>query len=166
MSQLAKWFLIYTKPRQEQCAKDNLERQSYECFLPLISVQKIKLGKCVEAEECLFPRYLFIHLIVGVSNFSPIRSTKGVSHLVRFAGIPTQVPDYLIEALRSRPVQQETLFSPGDQLKAIAGPFAGLDAEFVKLHQNKNGEVRAMVLLDFLAKQQRVSLPLSDLQSA
>ena len=162
--EMGKWFLLYTKPRQEQVAKENLERQGYECFLPLINVQKIRSGKCIEETESLFPRYMFIHLVEGLSNFGPIRSTKGVSGLVTFAGVPAQVPDQLIEALRQEPQLHEELFQPGEQVKVVAGPFMGFEAECIKLQKMKDGEMRALVLLDFLSKKQRVSMPLVELQ--
>lgn len=72
-----KWFVVYTQPRQEFRALENLQRQDYECFLPLIKVQKIRVGKCIDVTESLFPRYFFIRLFEGVSNFAPIRSTRG-----------------------------------------------------------------------------------------
>ena len=34
--------------------------------------------------EPVFPRYLFVRLDFGVTNLAPIRSTLGVSDLVRF----------------------------------------------------------------------------------
>jgi transcriptional antiterminator RfaH len=161
---LGHWFLVYTKPRQEQCAKENLERQAYECFLPLIKVQKIRAGKCIEETESLFPRYMFIRLIEGLSNFGPIRSTKGVSGLVKFSGVPARVPDQLIETLQQEPQLHEELFQPGDPIKVVAGPFMGFEAECIKLQKMKDGEMRALVLLDFLSKKQRVSMPLTELQ--
>ena len=30
------WYLIQAKPKSEQLAKENLERQGYETYLPLI----------------------------------------------------------------------------------------------------------------------------------
>lgn len=158
------WYLLYTKPRQEQIAKENLERQSYECFLPLINVQKIRAGKCIEETESLFPRYMFIRLIEGLSNFGPIRSTKGVSGLVKFSGVPARVPTQLVERLQQGPLLHEELFQPGDQIKVVAGPFMGFEAECIKLQKMKDGEMRALVLLDFLSKKQRVSMPLAELQ--
>ncbi len=159
-----KWFVVHTKPRQEFCALENLKRQGYECFLPLIQMQKIRGGKCIEEIESLFPRYLFIRLIEGVSNFSPIRSTRGVAGLVRFSGVPACVSDQLIEELRRVPHEAESLFNPGDRLEVTSGPFAGIGAECVELLKIKNGEIRAMVLLEFLSKLQRVSIPVAELK--
>lgn len=162
----AKWYVVHTKPRQEMIALENLERQQYECFLPLIKVEKIKAGKCTEVLESLFPRYMFIRLIEGQSNFSPIRSTKGVNGLVKFASVPAAVPDQLIESLRDEPLLEQSLFTPGEAVKVVAGPFSGFEAEYLQLTKMADGEMRAMVLLEFLSKMQRVAIPLVELQKA
>ena len=51
------WFLIYTKPRQEERAKENLENQGFETFLPMIAFEKIKQPKLYSLKP-MFPRYL------------------------------------------------------------------------------------------------------------
>ena len=36
-----RWYVIHAKPRQEARALENLERQGYEAWLPMLTVQKI-----------------------------------------------------------------------------------------------------------------------------
>ena len=90
------WYLIYTKPRSGQQARRNLADQGFETYLPLFHsiVQK---GARVKA---LFPNYLFINLDEKIDNWSPIRSTPGVSRLVRFGPMPAKVPDSFIKILQ------------------------------------------------------------------
>ncbi len=85
------WYLIYTKPRQERYARENLERQGYEVYLPLMKDRRRRKGRYVEIVDALFPRYLFIHLDQDTDNWSPIRSTFGVSGLVYFGFKPARV---------------------------------------------------------------------------
>ena len=54
------WYLVHTKPRQGKCAQENLERQGYECYLPVFPKEKLRQSSVVVANEPLFPRYLFI----------------------------------------------------------------------------------------------------------
>lgn len=162
----ARWYVVHTKPRQETCALEQLARQGYDCFLPMMSVQKIRRGKWIEETECLFRRYLFIRLIAGQSNFSPIRSTRGVSGLVRFGNLPAVVPDEVIHALRMMPVREEALFQAGDAVTIAEGALAGLGAEFVALKQMPDGEMRALVLLELLSKLQQIAVPVSVLRRA
>ena len=39
------WYVVHTKPRQEDKALLNLERQGYRCYLPRLTVEKIRRGK-------------------------------------------------------------------------------------------------------------------------
>ena len=163
---MGQWYVVHTKPRQEACAQENLARQGYDCFLPMMTVQKIRRGKWVEEAECLFRRYLFIRLIAGQSNFAPIRSTRGVSGLVRFGTTPAVVPDAVVEALRTMPLQDRPMFNAGDAVTITAGAFAGVAAEFVALKQMPDGEMRALVLLELLSKMQKIAVPASALRLA
>ena len=80
------WFLIYTKPRQEERAKENLENQGFETFLPMIAYEKIKQPKLYSLKP-LFPRYLFTQFNKEKNNWVHIKSTRGVSHIVGLAKI-------------------------------------------------------------------------------
>ena len=72
---MSNWHLIYIKIHQECVALENLERQGFECFLPLIHVEKLRWGTLKIVQEALFPRYLFIQLGTGLESksWTPIR---------------------------------------------------------------------------------------------
>ena len=148
------WYLIHTKPRQEQRALLNLERQGYVCYLPTIAVERLRGGAVTVLQEPLFSRYLFIELSSSQSgqSWAPIRSTQGVSRLVTFGSEPARVDAQLIDALRARSAQLQEqparLFKAGDAVQVIDGPFAGLQA----IYQMTDGERRAMVLIELLGK--------------
>jgi hypothetical protein len=80
------WYLVHTKPRQEEIALANLERQGYECYLPQMRIERVRRRKAEVTTEPMFPRYLFIRLDSSDQgkSWSPIRSTLGVSQLVHF----------------------------------------------------------------------------------
>jgi len=154
------WYLIHTKPRQERRALENLERQGFPCYLPMFPVQKIRRAKLTTVEESLFPRYLFIQLDIGPKglDWGPIRSTMGVSRLVKFGSEAAKVDENIINFLRERETtfreEPTEHFTPGERLTVIEGPFAGLDAVF----QIADGEKRVIVLIEMLARQVRVAL--------
>lgn len=162
------WFLIHTKPRQEVIALENLERQDYPCYLPMLPTEKLRQGKLITLQEPLFPRYLFIQLGQGTTSqsWSPIRSTRGVSRLVSFGNEPARVPTDLVELLRSNdaewPQEVRALFKSGDRVKILEGPFVGLDA----IYQMKVGENRVMVLIELMSKSTRLMLQVNQLQKA
>ena len=81
----------------------------------------------------MFPRYLFVSMNNdGSQNLSLIRSTKGVSSLVNFAGSPASLDDKVIKRLKTILKQGliERAFSEGDKIEIFDGPFKGLEAFF------------------------------------
>ncbi|MGV8935015.1 MAG: transcription/translation regulatory transformer protein RfaH [Gallionellaceae bacterium] len=161
-----RWYVIYTKPRQEQRALLNLDQQGYECYLPLITIEKLHRSKLSLVDEPLFARYLFIHLNTGQAgkSWGPIRSTKGVSRLVAFGAEPAVVDDQLIHILQAREslllTQPQRLFESGERVLVTGGPFAGLEA----IYQISDGESRAMVLIELLSKFSRLNIPAASLR--
>ena len=146
------WYVVHTKIRQEALAMTNLNRQGFECYIPMIKMEKLRRHKATLVEEPMFPRYLFIRLDSGGSgpSWSPIRSTLGVSQLVRFGGQPALVDSKLIELLRTREQvgQPERLFKSGEKVVVADGPFAGIEAIF----KTADAESRSMILLEMLSK--------------
>ena len=139
------WYLLYTKSQQEETARINLERQGYECYLPLMHVEKIRRRKIEIVTEPMFPRYLFIRLgsdDQGVS-WSPIRSTVGVSQLVRFGNQAAEVDDELVELLHSKEhaCSKKDLFTRGDSVVVAEGLFAGVEAIF----QTTDSKYRSLI---------------------
>jgi len=161
------WYLIHTKPRQEKLAQENLERQEYICYLPLLPTEKLHRGKLVVSAEPLFPRYLFIRLDKGDSakSWSPIRSTKGVSRLVTFGSEPALVSDALIELLKSieaSPRQPQPLFAPGERVRLTGGAFSGVEG----IYQMSDGESRVMVLIEVLSRPVQMQVSPGDVSKA
>ena len=146
------WYVVHTKVRQEALAMTNLNRQGFECYMPMIKLEKIRQRKTATVAEPMFPRYLFIRLDTSGSgqSWSPIRSTLGVSQLVRFGGQPAVVDSKLIELLRTREQvgQPERLFKSGEKVVVADGPFAGIEAIF----KATDAESRSMILLEMLSK--------------
>ena len=149
------WYAIHSKPRQEERALDNLQRQGFEAWLPMLTVEKVLRGKLANVTEPMFSRYLFIRLDMEHTNWTPIRSTLGVSRLVSFGNRPAPMSDDLIQALRDMPERApEKLLQQGQAVRVIDGPLKGLEA----VYQQSDGELRAMVLVDLMSKQHLVSV--------
>ena len=157
------WYAIHSKPRQEERALENLQRQGFEAWLPMLTVEKVLRSKLVQVIEPMFSRYLFIRFDTEQTNWSPIRSTLGVSKLVSFGNRPAVVADELIEALQQLPEQApQRLIQPGQQVKIVSGPLRGLEG----IYQQADGELRAMVLIELLNKQHRIVTDMQDLRPA
>lgn len=153
------WYLVHTKIKQEKVALENLERQDYECFLPVVKVERVRRKALVIVEEPLFPRYLFIHLDDSLQSKSwgPIRSSVGVTRLVKFGLYPAKIDAEIVQSIRARVMTNDCVrphFTPGQTVVVNTGPFAGVEAIF----QCAEGKDRVLVLLQMLGKP--LSLPI------
>ena len=159
------WYLVYTKPQQESLAAVNLENQGYQIYVPMIRNARRKLGRRIIRIEPMFPRYLFIYLDTQTDNWAPIRSTIGVSGLVKFGPYPSPVSDQLIALIKQRDdsegVQDIPLyeFTPGQQVRIEEGPFEGYEGLLLA----KTGQERVVVLLDIVGKQAKARVKISAL---
>ena len=162
------WYLVYTKPRQEVLAQENLVRQGYGVYLPKVRLMRRRRGKQEAVVEPLFPRYLFIHLDTQSDNWAPIRSTFGVASLVRFGSEPAQVPDELVAHLKAQEGQEglhewaEVKLKVGDRVRVAEGPLKGVEGILLA----KSGQERVMLLLEMLGKEVRTHLTVSQIESA
>lgn len=168
MSRNRSWYLVYTKPRQENLAQENLERQGYVTYLPRIYQARRRNGRHIKTIEAFFPRYLFIKLDTETDNWAPIRSTIGVSKMVRFDGIPAVVPEQLIQSLQSNDDEdgiqnlvQKNLIR-GDKVTIIDGPLAGYQG----IYQQQNSAERVAVLVDLVGKNTLLNISVHDVQIA
>ena len=155
------WHLIYTKPRQEKTAQMHLLRQGYSIYLPFVRRRQYRQDCYQIIIEPMFPRYLFIHLNETTDNWGPIRSTRGVSSLVKFGGMPAKVPNDLIDFLKqtenkeSVPFSDSPEFKEGEPVCVLNGVMVGYKGIVTATSSAK----RVTVLLDIIGRSTRVELP-------
>jgi len=149
----SKWLLVYTKAREEERAKKNLENQGFKTFLPMIAYEKISQAKSISLEP-MFPRYLFIMINKERDNWARIKSTRGVSHLVVFGDKFAEVPNSIVKFLKSRVDDNDTVkqkvtkqkFQKGDKLIIKQGVLKGKSATFLSI----TGKERVRILLKLM----------------
>jgi transcriptional antiterminator RfaH len=156
----ARWYLIQTKPRQEARAEEHLQRQLFECYRPLKAAEKKRGSRAAPVEE-LFPGYLFIRMNQTHDNWYPIRSTRGVARIVTFGGLPVPVQDVLIDQIRQRlqAPAPKVQFQEGEAVRITAEGFNDVEAIFLAA----DGDERAVILLNLLQREQKVTLPVTSL---
>lgn len=155
------WYAIQYKPAQGDRALENLQNQGAHCFYPKITVERIRGGKRTARPEPLFPGYLFIRLHSADPLWSKLRSTRGVQRVVGFGGQPLAIEDAVIDYIRDSlvAVEKQGGLKKGEPVQIQDGPFKGVEAVF----QSYDGDERAIVLVNFMQKQQAVRVPLRDL---
>ena len=167
-SEMHAWYLIYSKSQQERIALENLERQGYTAYLPLMRVRRRRQGRYVRRVEPMFPRYLFIRLSESRDNWGPIRSTIGVANMVRFGTRPARVPDELLVAMKAREDEsglqrsEAPELQPGDRVRIVEGVMAGYEAIF----ELKSGRERVSLLLEIANTTARVHVNFRDVEPA
>lgn len=86
------WYLLYCKRGQLQRAQEHLERQSVNCLMPTIALEKIIRGKRTMVSEPLFPNYLFIEFDPEVIHTTTIAPPAGLTTSCALAPCPLSFP--------------------------------------------------------------------------
>ena len=152
MRSMRNWYLIKTKPRQENVAIKNLENQEYSTYCPIAQIDNKYVA--------LFPGYIFIQLDDKTQNWSPINSTKGVSNFVRFGLNFAKVPDNVIEFIKANQLNTiEKLknlnkFKLGDKVQITDGVFKNCVAIFKSFKSDE----RVILLMNILGQQQAINI--------
>ena len=163
--QTSKWLLVYTKAKEEQRAKTNLENQGFQTFLPMIAFVKMNRSKSTTVEP-MFPRYLFIKLNLEKDNWTLIKSTRGVSHIVVFGQRFAEIPNKVIVYLRSKADENDIVrleikrqeFHKGEKIVVKTGAFKRKEATFL----SKKSKERVRILLRFVNRLITAEIPASD----
>lgn len=153
------WYVAYTKARKETLAQDNLLRQGYLVRLPLI--RRVIRRKIIL--QPLFPRYLFFRTVTDRQSLSPVRSTLGISSIVRFGMELAVLSDARCDAIMdfARAQQRggvEALLDiqgirTGQKVLVNWGAFAGLEGLVSGIAKD-----RVLVLMNLLGKEQTLKI--------
>lgn len=159
MYQSGQWYLVQCKPRESFRAEMHLINQNYTCFHPTYPIKRKVAGRMQVTIAPLFPHYLFV-LLSEIDNWSAIRSTRGVSKMVRFNGVPASLDHHLIEQLQRHCARlngeaPEPIYKIGDRVIVTDGCFKELEAVVTAT----SGEERVTLLLNLFNRPQYVELP-------
>ena len=154
-TETAHWYLLQTKFKQENKAAHELQQQNISVFLPLYKLEKMVKGNKVVKEEPLFSRYLFAWLDFEDTNWTSIRSTRGISNFVAFGNGPVIVDQAIINELRQIDLlPKEAYFKIGEKVRVASGSLKGLNA----IYQTADGSSRSYILLEFMQQNQYLSI--------
>ena len=156
---MLRWYAARTRPLTEYAAKDRLEAEGVETFLPCMSTTTPRRGR---SDEPLFPSYLFLRLDLEDDGTSVVRRIPAVMGLVRFDGAAAPVDEQVIDELVERVESIEASgghwqrFEEGDTVWLRSGAIQSL-AQVVTGATSPDGRVR--VLLDFLGRKVYADAP-------
>jgi transcriptional antiterminator RfaH len=154
------WYCSRTKPKHEHIAAAILLKNfNLEVFCPRLRVERATRRGLVRVNEPLFPCYIFIRCELA-DNISNIQHASGIIGLVRTGGRAAEVPDLIIEELKTcfvdeAPILVNNECLPGDEVGVVGGVFAQSRALVLRVMPARQ---RVLVLLDILGRPMPVEL--------
>lgn len=160
------WFVCMTKPRQEAKAVAKLQEQGYEVYLPILALWERKKEAWCKHEQVMFPRYCFVRCGINGQSIAPIRSTPGVTSLVRFGIEVATLSEAAVAAIRDMVEQRgrepPTMpFKAGMSVVVSDGPLKGLAGLVSDVAKE-----RVAVMLTLLGREKRIVFPVDHLATA
>jgi len=162
------WYVVRTKARSERLVASGLHDNHINAYMPIIPCSSRRHNpEHTTIGEPLFPGYVFVQLDPASPAMVRTRSYPGVSYLISQEGHPAAVPDEVVHAIRERVDAVwrrlhtgHEPFRPGERVRVVSGPMAGLDAIF---ERPVSGRQRCEVLLHLMNRVARVIIPVTAL---
>jgi transcription elongation factor/antiterminator RfaH len=146
---MKRWFVVNTKPKNEERAAVNLSSGGIEVLAPKLKVRKYKDNRFIYVVEQMFPGYIFAKFH-PIDDFHLIKYARGVKTIVHFGGKIVPVQDEMIVFIRDKlengvATLEKKQFTKGEKILVKDGPFKGISGIFEKELEGKD---RVMILLD------------------
>lgn len=156
------WVVVNTHPHKERFALDNLARQAFSAYCPMLRTRIRHARVTRQALRPMFPGYVFAAVNTDVQRWKPLLSTFGVRSVVRNGDRLSFLPPGFVEALKAREVdgaiaRPSTPLQVGQTVRLTREPFDGLVATIAAMDDRQ----RVVVLLDMLNRPVRVSVDIS-----
>jgi transcriptional antiterminator RfaH len=147
----APWVAINTHPHSEHLALENLHRQKFEAYCPMLRRQRSHARRIDTVLRPLFPNYLFVRIDKWQATWRPILSTYGVRTVVRTGDELSFIEDAFVASLKAREiggaiVRPATPYQVGQQVQIATGSFNGLVATIIDMDEKD----RLVVLLGLM----------------
>ncbi len=162
----ARWYVAQTKPKAEKRACHWLKMKNIRVFIPRMEVKKTRKKHAVSTVEPVFPGYLFVQLEPAPSAWQELKWTPGIKKILDCNGIPSIVPEQVIEELRLRTerkgfIQHGCKFRKGEKVQLTEGPLKGLIGV---IEEARPGKERINILMHILSSPTRVQTNASELE--
>jgi transcriptional antiterminator RfaH len=153
-----KWYVVQSKPREEERALHFLKEKGFDTYLPRMEVVRVRKFENVKMKKALFPGYLFCRFDKD-ENLGHVRWTQGVKKLLPESVSPMFVDDEIVQAIHSLEQEDGVIrkqpLQKNDQVRIARGPMKDVLGVF-DYWSSDQGRVR--VLLNFINYQASVEL--------
>ena len=159
------WWVVQTKPQSESLAMKHLEQQGMTTYCPLFKQESIRHRQVRVNITPLFPRYIFVLGDINAKEtIHTIRSTTGVSRLIKVGDQPSEIKTDVIDQIRMLEAGHlqriDRYFKVDDAVHITDGLYQGLEA----VYQMDDGMARAVVLLNLLQHPTRLTIDKTQLK--
>jgi transcription antitermination factor NusG len=157
-----KWFVFYTKSRQEKKVNDLLVKNGFVPYLPLQTSMRQWSDRKKKVVTPLFNSYIFVQ--ISEHEIPKVLTIPGVAWTIRHNGKPAVIREEEVELIKrflSTGLFIETAsasmssFKSGDRAKIVDGPLAGL----VGMVTNDGKGEKFMVQIESIQHVMRVQIP-------
>jgi transcriptional antiterminator RfaH len=159
------WYVVQTKPRQEEKVLFFLNQKGINTYFPKIQTHIYKGLKKHKKIKPLFPNYLFANC--ERKKINQVCWTRGVKKVLWKNTQPQPIADELIYSIKSLAGKdgliRQKRYKKNDLVTIKSGPFKGIQALFD--HWESDGE-RICLLLNLINAQIRVAVPASVVEVA
>jgi transcriptional antiterminator RfaH len=159
-----RWYVVRTKPKQEQRAEMNLCRMGLQVLFPkLWEGPSLHDPRRPIGVTPLFDGYIFARFDAAVW-LSKVRNTRGVHAVVGFGESATPVEDSVIDLIRARIHDDgfvHVTMQPGQAVEIVDGPLQSFAGVF---ERELRREDRVLILLTAIHGSMRVQLPASSIR--
>lgn len=153
------WAVVSTHPHREQVAVENLQRQDFYAYCPMVRRQRRHARRVSDVLRPLFPGYLFAQVNSETQRWRPMLSTVGVRTLVRCGDRLSLIEDGFVQSLKMRELdgaiaRPESPYRVGQEVHIAGGAFDGLVATIIDMDERD----RLTVLMDLLNRPVKVKI--------
>jgi transcriptional antiterminator RfaH len=153
------WIVVGCHPNKESLALENLRRQAFEGYCPMLRRQVRHARRTYDTLRPLFPSYVFVALESARGSWRRLLSTRGVRSVIGCGGSPSTLKNEFIESLRAREVdgaisRPVVPYRVGQRVRLNRGAFDGLVATIIDIDERD----RVVILLDLLSRPVRVNV--------
>jgi transcriptional antiterminator RfaH len=157
------WVAVNTHPHKEAFAVENLQRQKFLAYCPLIRRRITHARRSQDVLRPLFPSYIFVRVDAATQNWRSISSTFGVRTLICCGARLSYLGDDFIRSLQAREIdgaiiRPENPYTVGQEVRVSGGAFDGLVATIIEMDEKD----RLVVLMNLLNRPVKVKLETSN----
>ena len=162
-AQPGKWVVVNTHPHKEALAIENLQRQDFRSYCPMVRKRIRHARREQDVLRPLFPGYVFTQVDTTLHRWRSIVSTFGVRSLVSFGDRLSFLQDGFIQTLMAREVDGAIVrptspYAVGQHVRISGGAFDGIVATIIEMNEKD----RLTVLLNLLNRPVKAKMEISD----